>query len=46
MKNNLSTIANACPKKQFYSTVIYLLLIYNYGNIAVKAQQEKYIYRR
>ena len=43
MKNNLSTIANAFPKKQFYSTVIYLLLIYNYGNIAVKAQQEKSI---
>ena len=41
MKNNLSTIANAFPKKQFYSTVIYLLLIYNYSGIAVKAQQEK-----
>ena len=41
MKNNLSKIANALPKKQFYSIVIYLLLIYNYGNIAVKAQQEK-----
>ena len=41
MKNNLSTIANAFPKKQFYSNVIYLLLIYNCGNIPVKAQQEK-----
>ena len=41
MKNNLSTITNALPKKQFYLTVLYLILIHNYSNILVKAQQEK-----
>ena len=41
MKNTPRTIANAFPKKQFYSTVLYLFLIYNYGAIPVKAQQEK-----
>ena len=41
MKNTPRTIANAFPKKQFYLTILYLFLIYNYGAIPVKAQQEK-----